>query len=88
MPKIRIVKGVKHNNGGLAEVDKNISRPSIMRPKDMAQDLGVGLNFIYRELKAGRIPSTKIGDSYFLSRDAWEKFLAGNQLKVDNGTKK
>jgi excisionase family DNA binding protein len=57
-------------------VDNN---KNILTAYDIASELNVGLNFVYRELKAGRIPSTKIGDRYFVSRSAWEKFLSGQQ---------
>ncbi len=55
---------------------------NILDAKTMAKELGVQVNFIYRELKAGRIPSTKIGDRYFLSRSAWEKYLSGEKNRV------
>ena len=50
---------------------------NILSAKDIAKELGMGLPFVYRELKAGRIPSRKVGDRYFLSREAWVKFLSG-----------
>lgn len=55
------------------------SNKNILDAYTMATELGVGRNFIYRELKAGRIPATKIGDRYFLSRSAWEQYLSGQK---------
>jgi excisionase family DNA binding protein len=54
---------------------------NILSAYDIAQELNVGLNFVYRELKKGTIPSVRIGDRYFVSRDAFQKWLAGDQLK-------
>ena len=66
----------------LREVIGMSNSQNILTAHDMAKELGVGLNFIYRELKAGRIPSTKIGDRYFVSRSAWERFLCGQSQSV------
>jgi excisionase family DNA binding protein len=63
---------------------KMSSSTNILTARDIAKELGVGLNFVYRELKAGRIPATKIGDRYFVSRATWEKFLAGEDSHVSN----
>jgi excisionase family DNA binding protein len=55
---------------------------NILSAYDISKELGLGLNCVYRELKAGRIPSTKIGDRYFISRAAFEKFLSGENQKI------
>lgn len=58
---------------------------SILSAADISKELGMGLPFVYKELKAGRIPSVKVGDRYFLSRQAFEAWLSAG---VPNATTK
>jgi excisionase family DNA binding protein len=60
---------------------------NVLMAKDMAAELGVGLNFMYRQLRSGKVPARRIGDRFFISRSAWEQFLAGdNQNKTAAGS--
>jgi excisionase family DNA binding protein len=54
---------------------------NILSASDIAKELNVGINFVYRYLKAGTIPHVKIGDRYFISRVAFEKFISGEKPK-------
>jgi len=49
----------------------------VIFPEDIAQETGLGLNLVYRLLRAGKIPHVKAGDRYLISRENFEKWLAG-----------
>ena len=49
----------------------------ILTPEDLAQELNVSRNLVYRQLRAGTIPHLKLGDKYLISRATLEKLLSG-----------
>ena len=51
----------------------------VIFPEDIAQETGLGLNLVYRLLRAGKIPHVKAGDRYLISRANFEKWLSGEQ---------
>jgi excisionase family DNA binding protein len=53
----------------------------VFYPEDIAQETGLGLNLIYRLLRAGEICHIKAGDRYLISRANFEKWLNGNYVK-------
>jgi len=53
------------------------SRKGVYYPEDIAKATGLGLNLVYRLLRAGEIPHVKAGDRYLVSRGNFEKWLAG-----------
>lgn len=54
---------------------------TVLTPEEVAEELGCGINLIYRQLRAGVIPHVKLGDKYLISRAALDKFLVGEQKK-------
>lgn len=48
---------------------------TIITPNEAAKILRCSLRLIYRQLKAGRIPSVRLGDRYLIPRIAFNKWL-------------
>jgi excisionase family DNA binding protein len=44
----------------------------------MAAELGVGLSLIYKELNKGNLPGVRVGDRWFVTREAFLKYFSGN----------
>jgi excisionase family DNA binding protein len=59
-----------------------------MTPKNVSEELGIGLNLVYRQLRAGKIPHVKCGDKYLISRTALERWLSGGQLNIESTCQK
>jgi len=59
------------------EVRKMDSGKVVLYPEDIAKATGLGLNLIYRLLRAGDISHVKAGDRYLVSRANYEKWLDG-----------
>jgi len=53
------------------------SNKRVFYPEDIAKETGLGLNLIYRLLRAGEISHVKAGDRYLVSRANFEKWLSG-----------
>ena len=49
----------------------------VLYPEDIAKETGLGLNLVYRLLRAGEISHVKAGDRYLVSRANFEKWLSG-----------
>ena len=49
----------------------------ILYPENIAEETGLGLNLVYRLLRAGEISHVKAGDRYLVSRANFEKWLSG-----------
>jgi len=49
----------------------------VLTPEELARELGVSRNLIYRQLRGGVIPHLKLGDKYLISRATLEKLLSG-----------
>jgi excisionase family DNA binding protein len=58
---------------------------AVLTPFEAAKILGCNPKSIYKELQAGNIPHVKIGDRYIIGRVAFEKWLEGNQTKIETG---
>lgn len=51
--------------------------------EQVAQELGMTRNFIYKQARTGKMPGwIRIGDRWFLSRVNLEKFINGESQKV------
>ncbi len=48
----------------------------VLKPTDVAKELGISLPLVYRQLRAGNIPSIKLGDRFLIPRDAFNKWLS------------
>jgi excisionase family DNA binding protein len=48
----------------------------VMNPRDVARESGIGLNAIYSMLKAGQIPSFRVGKKFCVSRAVYQQWLA------------
>ena len=53
------------------------SNKGVFYPEDIAKETGLGLNLVYRLLRAGEISHVKAGDRYLVSRANFEKWLSG-----------
>jgi excisionase family DNA binding protein len=62
-------------------VDGQENDKKVLNAYDVAKELNVSVGFVYRQLRAKNIPNIKIGDRYFISRVAFEKWLSGEQSK-------
>ena len=51
---------------------------------DLARELGLSRQVVYRELRAGRIPSIRLGRRFVIPRTAVQEWLrnAGGNLKI------
>ena len=58
-------------------VIKMHGKKRVLFPEDIARETGVGLNLVYRLLRAGEISHVKAGDRYLISRANFEKWLSG-----------
>jgi excisionase family DNA binding protein len=47
-----------------------------LRPSDLASQLGLTRSRIYQLLRAGELPSVRIGGVIRIPREAWERWLA------------
>lgn len=52
-------------------------------PEEIAETLGVNRETIYRHLRAGKLPATKPGGSYIITRADLVKYLGGKE-RVDS----
>src|SRR5688572_12766117 len=58
-----------------------------LTPRAVADDLGMTISTIYKQCKAGVIPSVRIGGSVRIPRVAYERMLAENTSRTeDRGT--
>jgi len=64
------------------------SSKTVLFPEDIAQETGLGLNLIYRLLRAGEICHVKAGDRYLISWANFEKWLNGDGVKTITPDKK
>lgn len=55
----------------------NAKTRSVLTPEEVAQELHVSRNLVYRGLRNGIIPHLRLGDRYLISRATLEKLLAG-----------
>jgi excisionase family DNA binding protein len=66
-----------------------VSKNKILTPLSIAELTGASLRWVYRQLRNGTIPSRRIGKKFFVSEEAFLKYLAGNnQAKTDYLRKK
>lgn len=49
----------------------------VLTPEDVASELSVSRNLVYRQLRAGVIPHLKLGDKYLISRATLDRLLSG-----------
>ncbi len=62
------------------------SNKGVFYPEDIAKETGLGLNLVYRLLRAGEISHVKAGDRYLVSRANFEKWLSGESRPVHQDT--
>jgi excisionase family DNA binding protein len=60
-------------------MDVQDNNKKVLNAYNVARELNVSINFVYRQLRAKNIPNIKIGDRYFISRVAFEKWLSGEK---------
>jgi excisionase family DNA binding protein len=64
------------------------SNKGVLYPEDIAQATGLGLNLIYRLLRANKICHVKAGDRYLVSLTNYERWLSGaGQAPADTSNK-
>jgi excisionase family DNA binding protein len=51
----------------------------VLTPEQVANELGISRNLVYRQIKSGIIPSVKVGTRYLISIIAFEKWLSSSQ---------
>ena len=49
----------------------------LLRPRDVAEESGMGINQVYRACRDDEIPNIRIGRSYFIPSDWKERLLKG-----------
>lgn len=57
----------------------------VLTVDELSKVLNIGVTTLYRELKAGRIPSHKIGSSYRISNAALKDWLSKPYGVIDDG---
>jgi excisionase family DNA binding protein len=60
----------------------------VLTPEEVALELNVSRNLIYRQLRRGEIPHVKVGDLYLISRVAFDEWLNGLQTSKFENTNK
>jgi excisionase family DNA binding protein len=60
-------------------MDKAKEEKRVLTPEDVASELNVSRNLIYRQLRAGVIPHLKLGDKYLISRATLDRLLSGDR---------
>jgi excisionase family DNA binding protein len=60
-----------------AIMENEKEKKKVLTPEEVAKELNVSRNLIYRQLRAGVIPHLKLGDLYLISRATLEKLLSG-----------
>lgn len=50
---------------------------------EVAKILGITKNLVYRQVRAGTIPTVKVGDRYLIPCAAFEKWLNDCHLKAE-----
>lgn len=58
----------------------------VLTVDEAAKELGVSRNLIYRQVRAGTIPSVRLGDRWLISRISLDRFLEGAQGKSAKGS--
>jgi excisionase family DNA binding protein len=58
---------------------KVVEKKAAMTPYEVAEQTGVSLQLIYRELRKGNIPNARCGDKYLISREAFRRWLEGDR---------
>ena len=51
-------------------------KPTMLRPRDVAEMLGLTVQTVYQMFGQGRIPHVRIGRRLFIPVDAWEAWIA------------
>ena len=49
----------------------------VMTPSDLHEETGLSLRFIYQQMTLGVIPHIKVGDKYLVGREAFLKWVNG-----------
>jgi excisionase family DNA binding protein len=49
----------------------------VLTPEEVARELNVSRNLVYRQLKNGVIPHLKLGDKYLIARSTIENLVSG-----------
>lgn len=52
---------------------------SVLTPAEVSENLGLSLRLVYRQMKAGVIPSVKVGDRFLIPKVQYERWLSGEQ---------
>lgn len=59
---------------------KDLKATSVYTVKDIMQQLQVGKNTAYQLVKSGAFPVIKIGDTYRVSKEVFDKWISGNVM--------
>ena len=51
-------------------------KPTMLRPRDVAEMLGLTVQTVYQMFGQGRIPHVRMGRQLFIPVDAWEAWIA------------
>lgn len=49
--------------------------PSLMRPGELAAELGLSRERVYALIRSGELPATRVGGALRIPRAAWEAWL-------------
>lgn len=52
---------------------------AVLYPEDISKLTGIGLNCIYRQLRAKKILHIRVGDRYLISKSNYEAWINGQQ---------
>lgn len=52
---------------------------AVMTPYEVAKETHLSLRFIYKLMRAGKIPHIKAGDRYLIGREAFLKWVNSSQ---------
>lgn len=56
---------------------------NVFTPEDIAETLGKNVRTIYRHIRAGKLPASKPGGTYIITRADLAKYLGGKE-RVDS----
>lgn len=71
--------GVNGEHLGEVIMESVKAEKRVLTPDEVALELNVSRNLVYRQLRLGVIPHLKLGDKYLVSRATLEKLLSGGR---------
>ncbi len=60
--------------------------PDLLKPRDIAERMGVSVPRVYQLIASGEIPSVRVGGAIRTPRQTWERWLAEKAQQAETRT--